>query len=44
MTERQPTDAEKLTSVLKLAFNNERSMYDQFCEAETGLGSLSVDE
>ncbi len=33
MTERQPTDAEKLTSVLKLAFNNERSMYDQFCEA-----------
>jgi hypothetical protein len=32
MTERQPTDAEKLLSVLKLAFNSDRSMYDQFCE------------
>ena len=26
------TDAEKLQCVLKLAFNNDRSMYDEFCE------------
>ena len=28
----QLTDAEKLQCVLKLAFNNDRSMYDEFCE------------
>ena len=27
-----PTDAEKLSSVLKLAFNNDRGLYDSFCE------------
>jgi hypothetical protein len=32
MTERQLTDAEKLASVLTLAFNNDRSLYDNFCE------------
>ena len=26
------TDAEKLSCVLRLAFRNDRSMYDQFCE------------
>jgi len=28
----EPTDAEKLICVLKLAFNNDRSMFDRFCE------------
>jgi hypothetical protein len=28
----EPTDAEKLICVLKLAFNNNRSMFDRFCE------------
>jgi hypothetical protein len=27
-----PTDAEKLQSVLMLAFENDRAMYDRFCE------------
>ncbi len=27
-----PTDAEKLTCVLKLAFNNDRSLFERFCE------------
>ena len=27
-----PTDAEKLSSVLKLAFDNDRTQYDRFCE------------
>jgi hypothetical protein len=27
-----PTDAEKLCSVLELAFNNDRAQYDRFCE------------
>ena len=27
-----PTDAEKLSSVLSLAFNNDRGTYDRFCE------------
>ena len=28
-----PTDAEKLTSVLNLAFNGSRALYDEFCDA-----------
>jgi hypothetical protein len=28
----QPSDAEKLSCVLKLAFDNDRSKFDQFCE------------
>jgi hypothetical protein len=35
-----PTDAEKLQSVLTLAFNNDRASYDRFCE----LVSKSVPE
>jgi hypothetical protein len=35
-----PTDAEKLQSVLALAFNNDRASYDRFCE----LVSQSVPE
>ncbi len=31
MTE-QPSDVDKLHCVLKLAFNNDRSMFDQFCD------------
>ena len=27
-----PTDAEKLSSVLTLAFSNDRSLYDRFCD------------
>ena len=27
----QPTDAEKLSSVLRLAFDNERAKFDEFC-------------
>ena len=29
----QPTDAEKLSSVLVLAFNGSRTLYDEFCDA-----------
>jgi hypothetical protein len=30
---KQPTDAEKLSCVLKLAFANDRAMYDRFCQS-----------
>ena len=33
MTPGRLTDAEKLSCVLKLAFNDDRSIYNQFCEA-----------
>lgn len=31
-----PTDAEKLSNVLKLAFDNDRDLYDEFCEIVRG--------